>query len=84
MNCRALRSRFAVAAALPLVATFLTGAATAQAADYPDRPVKIITQGGQVTLKGPVKSEDEKNQIASKAAEVAGQDKVTDQLSVKQ
>ena len=46
--------------------------------------VKIITQGGQVTLKGPVKSEDEKNQIASKAAEVAGQDKVTDQLSVKQ
>lgn len=46
--------------------------------------VKIITQGGQVTLKGPVKSEDEKNSIASKAAEVAGQDKVTNQLSVKQ
>ena len=46
--------------------------------------VKIITQGGQVTLKGPVKSEDEKNSIASKAAEVAGQDKVTNEISVKQ
>jgi osmotically-inducible protein OsmY len=46
--------------------------------------VKIITQGGQVTLKGPVRSDDEKSSIASKAAEVAGQDKVTNELSVKQ
>jgi hyperosmotically inducible periplasmic protein len=47
--------------------------------------VKIIAKGGMVTLKGPVHSEDEKSSIASKAAEVAGgQDKVTNQLTVKQ
>ncbi len=47
--------------------------------------VKIITRNGMVTLKGPVKSQEEKTTIASKAAEAAGgQDKVTDQLTVKQ
>lgn len=46
--------------------------------------VKVITQGGAVTLKGPVHSEEEKQAIASKAAEVAGQDKVTNDLTVKQ
>lgn len=47
--------------------------------------VKIITKNGMVTLKGPVHSEEEKQSIASKAAEVAGsQDKITNQLTVKQ
>lgn len=46
--------------------------------------VKIITQDGQVTLKGPVQSEDEKQRIASKAAGVVGAEKVTNQLTVKQ
>jgi hyperosmotically inducible periplasmic protein len=47
--------------------------------------VKIITQNGMVTLKGPVHSEEEKQTIASKAAEVAGSaDKVNNQLSIKQ
>lgn len=47
--------------------------------------VKIITRDGSVTLKGPVHSEEEKQNIASKAAEVAGSpDKVTNQLAVKQ
>lgn len=47
--------------------------------------VKIITQNGAVTLKGPVHSEEEKHTVASKAAEVVGgPDKVTDQLTVKQ
>jgi hyperosmotically inducible protein len=47
--------------------------------------VKIITQDGVVTLKGPVNSEEEKQSIASKAAEVVGSpDKVTNQLTVKQ
>jgi hyperosmotically inducible protein len=47
--------------------------------------VKIITQNGVVTLKGPVNSEEEKQNIASKAAEVVGSaDKVNDRLSVKQ
>ena len=45
--------------------------------------VKIVTQNGQVTLKGPVRSEDEKREIESKAAEVAGQDKVSSELHIK-
>jgi hyperosmotically inducible periplasmic protein len=44
--------------------------------------VKIITQAGMVTLKGPVRSDDEKRSIESKAAEVVGQDKVTSELAV--
>jgi osmotically-inducible protein OsmY len=45
--------------------------------------VKIITQNGAVTVKGPVRSEDERKAIVAKAEEAAGQGKVTDQLSVK-
>ena len=46
--------------------------------------VKIISQNGTVTLKGPVKSEDEKTSVMSKAVAVAGSaDKVTDQITVK-
>jgi hypothetical protein len=45
--------------------------------------VKIVTQDGQVTLKGPVRSEDEKRTIEAKATEVAGENKVTNQLNVK-
>ena len=45
--------------------------------------VKIVTQGGQVTLKGPVQSEDEKKAIEAKAAEVAGENKVSSELNVK-
>jgi osmotically-inducible protein OsmY len=45
--------------------------------------VKVITQHGQVTLKGPVQSEDEKKAIESKAAEVVGENKVSSELNVK-
>ena len=45
--------------------------------------VKIISQNGMVTLKGPVRSKEEKSAIEAKAAEVAGKDKVTSQLEVK-
>jgi hyperosmotically inducible periplasmic protein len=45
--------------------------------------VKIISQNGMVTLKGPVRSEDEKSAIEAKAAEIVGRDKVTNQLEVK-
>jgi osmotically-inducible protein OsmY len=45
--------------------------------------VKVITQNGTVTLKGPVRSDDEKQAIAAKAAEVVGGDKVTNQLEIK-
>jgi osmotically-inducible protein OsmY len=45
--------------------------------------VKIVTQDGQVTLKGPVRSEDEKKAIEAKAAEVAGKNQVSSELNVK-
>jgi osmotically-inducible protein OsmY len=44
--------------------------------------IKVITQGGKVTLKGPVRSEDEKAAIEAKATEVVGADNVTNQLAV--
>ena len=44
--------------------------------------VKIITQDGKVTLRGPVKSEDEKTQIEKMAHEVAGPANVDNQLEV--
>jgi osmotically-inducible protein OsmY len=45
--------------------------------------VKVITQNGQVTLKGPVRSEQEKQAVEAKAAAVAGDGKVTSELTVK-
>lgn len=46
--------------------------------------IKVISQNGMVTLKGPVKSDAEKTTLMAKAAEIAGgQDKVADQISVK-
>ena len=44
--------------------------------------VKIIAQDGKVALKGPVRSEDERTNIASKAAAVAGDSNVTNELTV--
>jgi osmotically-inducible protein OsmY len=44
--------------------------------------VKVIAQGGAVTLKGPVNSEDEKKAVEAKAAEIAGSDKVTSQIEI--
>ena len=46
--------------------------------------VKIITMNGAVTLKGPVKSDDEKNQVATDAAGVVASGAITNQLTVKQ
>jgi len=44
--------------------------------------IKVIAQDGKVTLKGPVRSEDEKAGIAAKAAAVVGAENVTNQLAV--
>jgi hyperosmotically inducible periplasmic protein len=44
--------------------------------------IKVITQNGVVTLKGSVRSEDEKLAMAAKAAEVAGENNVKNELSV--
>jgi hyperosmotically inducible periplasmic protein len=45
--------------------------------------VKIIAQDGKITLKGPVESQQEKDTIATEAGEIAGKDKVDNQLEVK-
>jgi hyperosmotically inducible protein len=44
--------------------------------------VKIITQHGMVTLKGPVRSDNEKDAVEAKAVQVAGKTNVTDQMTV--
>jgi hyperosmotically inducible protein len=45
--------------------------------------VKIVSEHGKVTLKGPVHSEEESKNIEAKAIEVAGAGNVINQLSVK-
>jgi hyperosmotically inducible periplasmic protein len=44
--------------------------------------IKIIAQDGKVTLRGPVRSDDEKSNIEAKAVTVAGPGNVTDDLEV--
>jgi osmotically-inducible protein OsmY len=46
------------------------------------RNVKIVTQDGNVTLRGPVASAEEKSTIEAIARRVAGDDKVDNQLDV--
>jgi osmotically-inducible protein OsmY len=45
--------------------------------------VKVISKNGKVTLKGPVRSEEEKRSIEAKAEEVAGKGNVVNDLTVK-
>ena len=45
--------------------------------------VKIIAGNGMVTLKGPVRSDEEKAAIETKAADIASKGKVNSQLEVK-
>jgi hyperosmotically inducible protein len=44
--------------------------------------IKVIAQNGKVTLKGPVHSEQEKDAIISKAAAIAGQSNIADEIDV--
>src|SRR5215472_4725613 len=44
--------------------------------------VKVVTQNGQVTLSGPVRSAEEKQAIVQKTAEVVGEERMVDQISV--
>jgi hyperosmotically inducible periplasmic protein len=44
--------------------------------------IKIISQDGKVTLRGPVRSEEEKANIEAKAVAAAGQDNVSNELQV--
>ena len=45
--------------------------------------VKIVSQNGKVTLKGPVRSEEEKKTMEQKAEEVAGAGNVTNEITIK-
>lgn len=45
--------------------------------------VKVIASGSTVTLRGPVKSEDEKSRVESIARAVSGVSQVTNELEVK-
>ncbi|MGA9813056.1 MAG: BON domain-containing protein [Terriglobales bacterium] len=47
------------------------------------RNIKVIAQNGMVTLKGPVDSENEKQTVEAKAAQVAGADKVSSEIQVR-
>jgi hyperosmotically inducible periplasmic protein len=44
--------------------------------------VKIVAQNGQVTLRGPVRTEAEKTSIEAKATDIAGAGKVTNEITV--
>jgi hyperosmotically inducible periplasmic protein len=44
--------------------------------------VKVVAQDGRVTLKGPVRTEEEKKAVEAKATEVAGAGRVTNQLTI--
>src|SRR6202521_208149 len=44
--------------------------------------IKIITQDGKVTLRGPVRSEEEKNNVQATAVAVAGAENGTKQLEI--
>ena len=44
--------------------------------------VKIVTQNGQVTLKGPVRSQAEKETVEAKALEVVGTGHVINDISI--
>lgn len=44
--------------------------------------IKIVTRNGKVTLKGPVRSDDEKQIVEAKAADIAGATNMTSQVSV--
>jgi osmotically-inducible protein OsmY len=44
--------------------------------------VKIITVGGMVTLKGPVKSADEKRTVEEKAGQIAGKNNIQSEIEI--
>jgi osmotically-inducible protein OsmY len=45
--------------------------------------IKVIAQNGQITLKGPVKSDEEKQAVEAKAAQVAGgADRIKSEIEV--
>lgn len=48
------------------------------------RNVKVVVRSGTVVLKGPVRTDEEKNAIEAKAVEIAGASNVKNELTVKE
>ena len=46
--------------------------------------VKVIVRSGTVVLKGPVRTDEEKNAIEAKAVDIAGASNVKNELTVKE
>lgn len=68
---------------LKLTATIRQQVVKDQSLTMTAKNVKIITAGGLVTLRGPVKSAEEKEKIETIAKAAAGEGKVDNQLEVK-
>lgn len=67
---------------LTLTKKIRQGVIDAEGLSITAKNVKIITADGRVTLRGPVKSVDERNRIVAVAAQLAGANNVDDQLEV--
>lgn len=44
--------------------------------------IKVVTQSGDVTLSGPVGTEDEKKSVEAKAVQIAGKEHVRNQIQI--
>jgi hyperosmotically inducible protein len=44
--------------------------------------IKIVAQDGKVTLRGPVRTEKEKNEVESKAMGIAGDSNVNSEITI--
>jgi len=71
------------AADIKLVATIRKMVVDDKSLSATAKNCKIITNGGRVTLRGPVNSAEEKATVEAHAAMTAGKDKVENQLEVK-
>lgn len=67
---------------IQLVAAIRSKVVDVDGLSVPGRNVKIITNGGHVVLRGPVKSVEEREAIVKIAEDLAGSTNVTDQLEI--
>ena len=59
------------------------GLATNSELSFNAKNIKIITVNGQVALRGPVRSEQERTQIVNLASQIAGAENVESQIEIK-
>jgi osmotically-inducible protein OsmY len=45
--------------------------------------VKVISENGKITLKGPVRTDEERKNVEAKAVEIAGAGNVVNKITVK-